>query len=337
MATTLENSVEETEGLARQSAKQMMKQSRQVLLLDKKATAIGKTVISIDDNLDNVNTHINTMYGTMEKVIEGQDTLTTQSDELNTSWINMSETQRQESESIKQAKESLIKLNELKEVTLAELQTIAKDQVSRNENDIQYFKTLFDELKEQLITADNGNEIINLETAVNGAMDKINDYQNEQQKRTDEMNNRISRIERVTGLLTHAVSQYETLLKTMNAKVIYISTMVDSVDKHISSLSQSGLNMSDDDILQLFENYTPEEKEVEAIEVETIEVDTMETKSVETKSAAPESEPEVQDDELGSNDIDTDVQESNIGDINEDDEWVSGNHHKKKKIWEFWK
>ena len=321
---TLERSVVETEDIARKNAKIVMKQYQKVSLVDKKATAVGKTVVSINTKLSDVDTHVDTMYGTMEKVIEGQDKLTTQSDELNKSWNEMSKSQSDEAANIQEIQTSLNKLTDLKTATLSELRTISKEQSEERVTDIASFKSKLIELNEQLKIADNSDEIMALETAINELVDNVKQYQENQNKRTLVMNERIDRVTRVTSLLTTAVSQYETLLKTMNTKVTYISNMVDTIDNRVSNLRQTGLDMTDEDIIQLFEDYTPAEN------VETIEVGTMETKSVETKSAIVE--PEITDE------IDTNEPQDKVDyHDNELSELEDNVIKPKKHKWQFWK
>lgn len=316
---TLEHSVVETEDLARKSAKRVMKQYRKISLVDKKATAVGKTVVSIDTKLSDVDKHVDIMYGTMQNVIEGQDKLTTQSDELNKSWNEMLESQSDEAENIRKVQTSLNQLTNLKTATLSELQTISKDQSEERATTIASFKSRLLELNEHLKIADNSDEIMALETAINEVVDNIKQYQENQNKRTLEMNERIDRVTRVTSLLTTAISQYETMLTTMNTKVTYISNMVDTVDNRVSNLRQTGLDMTNEDIIQLFEDYTPE--------VEIIEVGTLETKSVKTKSAIVE--PEITD-EIDTND-EVDYPDNELSESED-------NVIKPKKYkWQFWK
>ena len=336
---TLEHSVVETEDIARKSAKLVMKQSQKVSLVDKKVTAVGKTVVSINTKLNDVDKHVDIMYGTMENVIEGQDKLTTQSEELTDSWNEMSQSQSDEAANIRKIQTSLNQLTDLKTATLSELRTISDDQSEERVTDIASFKSKLITLNEQLKTADNSDEIMALETAINEAVDNIKQYQEEQNKRTLVMNERIDRVTRVTGLLTTAVSQYETLLTTMNTKVTYISDMVDTVNDRVSNLHQTGLDMTDEDIIQLFEDYTPEE-----VFEDIVEVGTIETKSIETKPAVIEpeitdepvitDEPEITDahDEVGAHEVDAHEDPDNK--LSESEDNVIKN---KKYKWQFWK
>ena len=322
---TLEHSVVETEDIARKNAKLVMKQSQKVSLVDKKVTAVGKTVVSINTKLNDVDKHVDIMYGTMENVIEGQDKLTTQSNDLNDSWNEMSQSQSDEAANIRKIQTSLNQLTDLKTATLSELRTISNDQSEERVTDIASFKSKLITLNEQLKTADNSDEIMALETAINEAVDNIKQYQEEQNKRTLVMNERIDRVTRVTSLLTTAVSQYETLLTTMNTKVTYISNMVDTVNNRVSNLHQTGLDMTDEDIIQLFEDYTPEE-----VVEDIVEVGTIETKSVETKPAVIE--PEITDevDEVD----EVDAHEGPDNKLSESEDNVIKN---KKYKWQFWK
>lgn len=324
-----EQSVAETEDIARKSAKRVMKQSQKVSLIDKKTTAVGKTVLSIDTKLSEVNTHIDTMYGTMEQVVEGQDELTTQSNELNSSWNEMSQSQSDEAANILQIQTSLHQLTDLKTTTLSELQRIYKEQSENRATDIEDFKSKLLTLNEQLKTADNADEIMMLETAINEAVDNINQYQVRQNERTLVMNERIDRVTRVTGLLTSAISQYEALLTTMNTKVTYISNMVDTIDSRVSNLRHTGLDMTDEDIIQLFEDYVPEE-----VVIGTIEVGTGETKSFETKPVIiePEVTDEIETEEV--NDSETTQDDDPNDELSESEVDVI---ETKKHKWQFWK
>lgn len=320
ITVTFEQSVVENEDIARKNAKRVLKQSQKISLVDKKTTAIGKTVLSIDTKLRNVNTHIDTMYGTMDHVIEGQDKLTTQSNELNSSWNEMTQSQSDEAANILQIQTTLHQLTDLKTATLSELQRIYKEQREHRETDIENFKSKLLTLNEQLKTADNVDEIMMIETAINDAVDNINQYQANLNKRTLVINERIDRITRVTRSLTSAISQYENLLTTMKTKVTYVSNMVDAIANRVSNLHHTGLDMTDEDIMQLFEDYTPDE-----VFIGTIEVGTSETKPIETKPVnEPEevNESETQDDpndELSESESEVDVIQ------------------KKKRKWQFWK
>lgn len=322
ITVTFEQSVVENEDIARKNAKRVLKQSQKISLVDKKTTAIGKTVLSIDTKLRNVNTHIDTMYGTMDSVIDGQDKLTTQSNELNSSWNEMTQSQSDEAANILQIQSTLHQLTDLKTATLSELQRIYKEQREYRETDIENFKSKLLTLNEQLKTADNVDEIMMIETAINDAVDNINQYQANLNKRTLVINERIDRITRVTRSLTSAISQYENLLTTMKTKVTYVSNMVDAIDNRVSNLHHTGLDMTDEDIMQLFEDYTPDE-----VFIGTIEVGTSETKPIKTK---PVNEPEEVNESETQDDPNDELSES-------ESESEVDVIQKKKRKWQFWK
>lgn len=320
---TFEQSVLKNEALARKNAKIVLKQSQKLSLDDKKATAIDKTVLSIDKKLRQGDKHIDAMYGTMEKVIEGQDKLTTQSNELNISWNEMSQSQSDEAANIRQIKTALHQLTELKTATLSELQKIYKEQGENRATEIEDFNSKLLTLNEQLKTADNVDEIMMLETAINDTVDNIHRYKESLYKRALLINERIDKITRVTNSLTYVLSQYEDLLATMKTKVIYLSDMVDAADNRVSNLHHAGLDMTDADILKLFEDYIPDE-----VLIGTIEVGIKETKKIATKPAI---EPE---EEVNESEATQETQDEHNDEISESEIDVSKT---KKRKWKFWK
>lgn len=263
MATsTVEQTVISTENIAHKNAENVMRQSQKVSLVDKKMNAIGKTVVAIDTQLAGVDTHTSKMYDTMDKVVDGQDDLTKQSNTLNESWLHMSKVQQDESESIKAANECLTDLKNLKTQTLNELQKMIEAQAAQSTTDAESFEDSITELQLQLETINHDDAMLSLETAINTVIDKIKGYQSQQVEREKNTTERIQRVMNVTAMLASAIAQYEALLTKLNAKVTYISEMVDAIDARVSDIKPKALDMSDDDIMQLFADYKADDKSV---------------------------------------------------------------------------